>query len=61
MAAQPLFDLSTIDLTRVAVPPDIVAGINPQSGPMRQLDHLIWLNEDSTVGLGVKAVGRDEF
>ena len=44
MAAQPLFDLSTMDLNEVAVPPDVVAGINPQSGPMRQLDHLIWLN-----------------
>ncbi len=61
MAAQPLFDLSTIDLTQVAVPPDIVAGINPQSGPMRQLDHLIWMNDDSTCGLGVKTVRDDEF
>ncbi len=61
LAAQPLFDLSTIDLTEVAVPPDVVGGINPQSGPMRQLDHLIWLNDDSTVGLGVKSVRDDEF
>ena len=61
MAAQPLFDLSTIDLTQVAVPPDVVGGINPQSGPMRQLDYLVWMNEDSTCGLGVKSVADDEF
>ena len=61
MAAQPLFDLSTIDMTKVAVPPDIVGRINPQCGHMRQLDHLIWMNDDSTCGLGVKVVHDDEF
>lgn len=61
MAAKPLFDLSTIDLTQVAVPADIVGRINPQCGHMRQLDHLIWMNEDSTSGLGVKHVRDDEF
>lgn len=61
MAAQPLFDLSTIDLTKVAVPPDVIGGINPQCGHMRQLDYLIWMNEDSTSGVGVKQVHDDEF
>ncbi len=28
---------------------------------MRQLDHLIWMNDDSTIGLGVKSVLDDEF
>jgi len=61
LAAKPLFDISTIDMTKVAVAPDVVGRVIPQSGPMRQLDHVIWLSEDSTSGLGVKAVGDDEF
>ncbi len=61
MAAQPLFDVSTIDLTKVAVAPEVVGRVIPQSGHMRQLDHVIWLNSDSTSGLGVKAVHDDEF
>ena len=61
MAAKPLFDISTIDMTKVAVAPDVVGRVIPQSGPMRQLDHVIWLSEDSTSGLGVKAVGDEEF
>ena len=61
MAAQPLFDVSTIDLTKVAVAPEVVAKINPQSGPMRQLDHVIWLSDGATSGLGVKTVRDDEF
>ena len=61
MAAIPLFDVSKIDLTGVAVTPETVGEINPQSGDMRQLDHLVWMNEDSTLGLGVKTVHDDEF
>ena len=61
MAAQTLFDLSAIDLTQVAVTPDGVAGMNPQTGHMRHLDYVIWMSEDSTSGLGVKAVRGDEF
>jgi len=61
LAAQTLFDLSAIDLTQVAVTPDDVAGMNPQTGHMRHLDYVIWKSEDSTSGLGVKAVRDDEF
>lgn len=61
MAAQPLFDLSQIDLTQVARPPEEVGAVNPQCGPMRQLDYIIWTTEDSTKGLGVKHVRDDEF
>ncbi len=61
MAAKTLFDLSALDLTQVAVTPDIVAGMNPQTGHMRHLDYVIWKSEDSTSGLGVKAVRGDEF
>ncbi len=61
MAAQTLFDLSAIDLTQVAITPEAVAGMNPKTGHMRHLDYVIWKSEDSTSGLGVKAVRDDEF
>jgi 3-hydroxyacyl-[acyl-carrier-protein] dehydratase len=56
-----LFDISSIDLDQVAVSSEEVGKINPQCGDMRQLDHVIWLNEDSSRGLGVKHVRDDEF
>ncbi len=61
MAATTLFDLANIDLTQVALTPEAVADINPQAGHMRHLDYVIWKSEDSTSGLGVKAVRDDEF
>lgn len=61
MAAQALFDISGIDLTQMVVPPERVGEFIPQRGPMRQLDHLIWMNDDATRGLGVKQVRDDEF
>ncbi len=56
-----LIDLSTIDLTAVAVSAEEVARINPQAGPMRQLDHVVWLKEDRSESVGVKFVRDDEF
>lgn len=61
MASEFLIDLSSIDLDAVAAPPEEVARINPQSGHMRQLDHVIWLSPDKTHALGVKHVRDDEF
>ncbi len=61
VAAEPLFDITKIDLNAVAVSSDRVGEINPQSGSMRQLDHVIWMSDDSKEGLGVKHVGDDEF
>ncbi len=61
MAALPLFDVSTIDLTQVAVTRQRVGEINPQCGDMRQLDYVIWMSEDARTGVGVKHVRDDEF
>ncbi len=61
MAAQTLFDISDIDLSQVAISPQKVGQLNPQCGPMRHLDHVIWKNDDATRGLGVKQVRDDEF
>lgn len=56
-----LVDLDTIDLDGVVVTPDEVAEINPQCGAMRQLDHVIWMSENSQCAVGVKSVRHDEF
>lgn len=61
MAAEPLYDLSKLDLSHVAVSAERVGELNPQRGDMRQLDHVIWLTEDSSGGVGVKRVRDDEF
>ena len=57
----PLFDISGIDRSAVAVSPDKVAEMNPQRGDMRQLDHVIWMGPRWSEALGVKKIRDDEF
>jgi len=61
VATQPLFDLSGIDLSRIAVTAEEVGRLNPQSGAMRHLDHVIWHSPNYAETLGVKYVRPDEF
>lgn len=61
MASSLLFDLEGIDLNAVAADADRVGEVNPQCGPMRQLDHVVWYNETITRGVGVKRIGEGEF
>jgi 3-hydroxyacyl-[acyl-carrier-protein] dehydratase len=61
VAAAPLFDISQIDLDRVTATTEQVEALNPHRGHMRLLDHVIWMNEDATAGLGVKYIKDDEF
>lgn len=61
MPAQPLFNISGIDLSQVVVSSDEVGRLNPQCGHMRHLDHVIWYSPDFTQILGVKNVRPDEF
>lgn len=56
-----LFDISTIDLAGIALSEDGVGRVNPQTGDMRQLDHVIWINDAASRALGVKHVRNDEF
>ena len=56
-----LFDISNIDLDQVTIAPEDVPYYNPQSGAMRHLDHVIWLDRETSSGLGVKYVRDDEF
>jgi len=61
VASELLFDLRAIDLNRVALSAEDVGKINPQAGPMRQLDHVIWFSDDLRQSLGVKQITEDEF
>jgi 3-hydroxyacyl-[acyl-carrier-protein] dehydratase len=57
----PLFDLSAIDLSAVALSTADVENINPHRGHMRQIDRVIWMTSDHSMGLGAKFVRDDEF
>ena len=61
MASPMLFDISTVDLSAVAVSPDEVGRLNAQAGDMRHLDHVIWFSADRSEAVGVKQVRHDEF
>ncbi len=61
MANELLFDLSSIDLSQVAVPPEEVGRLNPQCGDMRQLDHVIWYDGDTGLALGSQHITGKEF
>ena len=61
MASEPLFDLSSIDLNQVAISAEEVGRLNPQCGAMRQLDHVIWIDNDAGRAFGVKHITDSEF
>lgn len=61
MPVTPIFDLDSIDLDAVAIPADDIGRMNPQTGDMRQLDHVIHLDLDAGVIVGMKQVRDDEF
>lgn len=56
-----LFDYTRLDKSATALTQDEIALINPQTGDMRQIDRIIWLNDDATECFGVKEVRDDEF
>lgn len=61
MASEPLFDLSSIDLNQVVISAEEVGRLNPQCGAMRQLDHVIWVDNDAGRAFGVKHITGSEF
>jgi 3-hydroxyacyl-[acyl-carrier-protein] dehydratase len=61
MAIEPIIDLTPIDLSQVAISAEDVAKMNPQTGDMRQLDYVAFINDDKTIAVGVKKVKDDEF
>lgn len=61
MSVEPLIDLSTIDLTKVAITAKEIGEMNPQAGHMRQLDDICYVNDEKTVAVGRKVIRSDEF
>ncbi len=61
MPTAPLFDISAINRDGVAISPERIGEMNPQSGPMRQLDKVLWVRDDLVEALGTKQVRDDEF
>lgn len=56
-----LFDISEIDMSLIVADSVMIEKVNPQQGDMRQLDHVIWWNEELTSAIGVKKIRDDEF
>ena len=59
--ARLLIDITDIDMSRVMADTAEVERVNPQQGDMRQLDYVIWWNEERTQAIGVKEIRDDEF
>ncbi|MCH2144595.1 MAG: hypothetical protein MK082_05545 [Phycisphaerales bacterium] len=56
-----LIDISDIDMNRVMADTAEVERVNPQQGDMRQLDYVVWWNDEKTSAIGVKEIRSDEF
>ena len=54
-----LFDLSTIDLNRIAHDVEFIRTVNPQRGDMEHLDGITHVEEEGIIGF--KDVRNDEF
>lgn len=61
MPAEPIFDLSNIDLSARLLGREDIARYNPHRGLMALLDAIVWHDEGATRGVAVKNVGPDEF
>ncbi len=60
-ASRPLFDLSKIDLKRIAVRREEMERYIPHRGAMFLLDGIVWHNSVMSEGVAVKHVRDDEF
>lgn len=61
MAAELIVNFDELDLTQIAVSRDQIDGLIPQTGDMRQIDHLVWVNEERSACVAVRHVRDDEF
>lgn len=61
MASELLIDLNEIDLTQICINSDELGNYISQEGDMRQLDHIVWVNDAKTICIAVKKVRDDEF
>ncbi len=56
-----LFDIASIDQTRMQFDVPAIEKVNPHRGAMRLLDGVMWASEDLTEAVAVKDVRGDEF
>ena len=61
MASLPLFDISAIDLGQTVCDSRGLDEFLPQTGPMRQVDRIVWSNETYKRCVAVKDIRSDEF
>ncbi len=61
MAIEPILDISTVDLAKVAISAEEVGKMNPQAGDMRQLNQVAFVRDDNQLAVGIKEVKDDEF
>ena len=61
MAIEPVLDISTVDLAKVAISAEEVGKMNPQAGDMRQLNQVAFVRDDNQLAVGIKEVKDDEF
>ena len=61
MPAEPIFDISSIDLSARLLSRAEIARYNPHRGIMALLDGIIWHDPGATRGVAIKEVGADEF
>ena len=59
--ADPLFDISDVDLTQSMLGPRDLDAYLLQSGDMRQLDRVVCMNEARSTTVGIKDIRDDEF
>jgi len=59
--AEPLFDVSGLDTSSLALSRRDLEAWNPHRGEIVQLDGVVWHNEHHTRALGIKHVRDDEF
>ena len=56
-----LFDITGIDLNRVAIDAAGIEAVNPHRGAMRLIDGLCHISDDCTTGIAYRDVKADEF
>lgn len=61
MASELLLNLDDFDLTQVAISAKELDTYLPQCGDMRQIDNIVWVNDEASLCISVKNVRDDEF
>lgn len=61
MASELLLNLDEYDLNQVAISAEELDVHLPQTGDMRQIDNMAWVNDEASLCISVKNVRDDEF